>query len=319
MKRKTFLFGLCLSLLTLTVAAQGREVLLEKSFPNKRTVNIKTISGDCLFKRGTTDSITVLVVAELSPAGAVETVFSEEGTALTLQERWVRDHSSGNILWTITLPEGATVNASSLSGDITGEDLKGEFKGKTASGDILLNRCNGSFSLRSASGDLTLQNVQGSLSLNTASGDISLNKTKGETRASLASGDLSAEDAQGSLHFSLASGDGDVDVTVTGPSSFRTASGDMKVSLNKSPSADLSVASASGDASLNFKGNPMNGIFEMTARKREGRIAAPFSFEKQETFTEWGEEYEKKSVRRGGSSVKISLSTATGRVEILER
>ena len=87
MKRKTFLFGLCLSLLTLTVAAQGREVLLEKSFPNKRTVNIKTISGDCLFKRGTTDSITVLVVAELSPAGAVETVVSEEGTALTLQER----------------------------------------------------------------------------------------------------------------------------------------------------------------------------------------------------------------------------------------
>ena len=162
MKRKTFLFGLCLSLLTLTVAAQGREVLLEKSFPNKRTVNIKTISGDCLFKRGTTDSITVLVVAELPPAGAVETVVSEEGTALTLQERWVRDHSSGNILWTITLPEGATVNASSLSGDITGEDLKGEFKGKTASGDILISRCEGSFSLRSASGDLTLKNVQGS-------------------------------------------------------------------------------------------------------------------------------------------------------------
>ena len=270
-------------------------------------------------KRGNTDSITVLVVAELSPAGAVETVVAEEGTTLTLQERWVRDHSSGNILWTITLPEGATVNASSLSGDITGEDLKGEFKGKTASGDILISRCEGSFSLRSASGDLTLKNVQGSLSLNTASGDITLNETKGETRASLASGDLSAESAEGSLHFSLASGDGDVDVTVTGPSSFRTASGDMKVSLNKSPSADLSVASASGNASLNFKGNPLNGVFEMTARKREGRIVAPFSFDKQETYTEWGEEYERKSVRRGGSSVKISLSTATGRAEILER
>lgn len=319
MKGKTILLSLCLSILTLTVAAQGREVLLKKSFPGKRTVNIKTLSGDCLLKRGNTDSITVLVVAELSPAGAVETVVAEERTTLTLQERWVRDHSSGNILWTITLPEGATVNASSLSGDITGEDLKGEFKGKTASGDILISRCEGSFSLRSASGDLTLKNVQGSLSLNTASGDITLNETKGETRASLASGDLSAESAEGSLHFSLASGDGDVDVTVTGPSSFRTASGDMKVSLNKSPSADLSVASASGNASLNFKGNPLNGVFEMTARKREGRIVAPFSFDKQETYTEWGEEYERKSVRRGGSSVKISLSTATGRAEILER
>jgi hypothetical protein len=86
------------------------------------------------------------------------------------------------------------------------------------------------------------------------------------------------------------------------------------VILASSPKYNLSVASGSGNAELNFNGNEINGEIVMKANKRNGNISAPFEFDKTEEVENGDRDNVtiKKTVTKGKGTQRISVSTGSG-------
>ncbi len=257
-----------------------REIV--KEFDKKEMVSLKTVSGDCIIKIGTTDKIIVNVTNEYSPRDSFEPSFRERDNALRMKEK-MYGSNRGSSTWTITVPQGTEIDFSSASGGMLIQDYTGELRGSTASGDYELLNCKGLFYLKTASGYYEIENCQGEFDIKSASGNI---------------------DARG--------------IIITDESEFASASGNVRVTLGATPEHDLNVGSASGKAAIDYGGNKMVGLFELTTRYDHGRIDAPFEFDNEEKFRKNGQRYIMKSFTRESDQPLISIGTASGRASLRE-
>lgn len=317
--------------LTLSSAAPQTE---NHSFAAKKTLKLALVSGDCRIVTGNANKIVVKVEytfdkEEYTPK------FEEQGDLLLLKEKFTKGSCNGESKWEISLPAGTAVEFCSASGNLDLEGCQSGVTAKTASGDFVIRNVVGKISLHTASGDIELENMKGELYVRTASGDISLKKISGEIDVKSASGEISIEDStgknisctaasgeinlnktRGALHITCASGNIQAgEVSLEDESSFKAASGNVAVTLSAPLKSDITVASASGDAVLDFNGQAMNGRFEMSAKK--GRpIIAPFTFDKEEEFEKNDQTYVRKNAERKASSPVIVVKTASGKAEI---
>jgi DUF4097 and DUF4098 domain-containing protein YvlB len=266
-----------------------------RTFEKKEVVRVNTISGDLVVKKGATDQIEVEVIASYSPSDSFEPKFRERGNVLKMSER-MYGSNSGSSTWILTVPEGTEIDFSTASGDLTVEELSGEFSAETASGDIVLEDCRGEFDFSTASGDIEVMSCNGAFDISTASGDIDMEDCHGEFELSTASGDV---DASGIL--------------IEDASSFSTASGRVNVKLAQTAEHDLELSSASGRVILNYDGHPIKGFFEFTAKVRNGHISAPFDFDDEEEFRRWDDRYVRKSFTRDSDTPQIIIETASGK------
>ncbi len=285
--------------LSLTVQARRGEKLSE-TYDAKQLVRIETVSGDCTITKSTSGKIEVQVFASVRPSDAFEPIIKERANSLRLSERFYGS-SSGSSEWVIAIPEGTEIRFESASGDLTIEEMDGEFEVSTASGDLRFEGCTGEFDFNTASGDIEMIDCTGDFNLNSASGDIETENCKGEFEVDVASGEI---DVRG--------------VILEHPSHFSSASGDVQVILGASPTEDLSVSTASGSVVLDYNGHPIEGYFEFTSRQRRGQIDSPIDFDDEETFRRHGERYVKKVFTRGKDAPEILLSTASGRISLEE-
>lgn len=280
-------------------ATESQEIT--KIFDRKESIDMRFVSGDCHVKKGSDEKIHVQLVYRIDPPDAFEPVFQEKGDELVLKERF-HGSSSGSSTWTLTVPDGIEIQFKSASGNFEIADLKCEIKVSTASGEISIENSDGEFDVSTASGDVSIDNSKGEFDISTASGEINVNSGSGEYSLSTASGDIDGKE-----------------IMVKEESSFSAASGDVYVELAQSSAYDLKLSSASGDAILNFIGNPIQGYFELTAKVRSGRIKSPFKFEKEEEFYRNDQLYMRKSFTRGKDTPKIFIRTASGRAELMEK
>lgn len=255
---------------------------ITKEFDKKELVSLKTVSGDCIIKTGESDKIIVEVINEYSPRDSFEPRFRENSNSLRMKEK-LYGSNRGSSTWIITVPEGTEIDFSSASGSMLVEDYTGDLHGSTASGDYEIINCKGLFQLSTASGDYDIENCQGEFDIQTASGDI---------------------DARG--------------VIITDDSDFGSASGNVRVTLGASAEHDLNIGSASGKAALDYNGNKMTGLFELTARYDYGRISAPFEFDDVEKFRKHGQRYIMKSIAKESDHPLITIGTGSGRASIRE-
>lgn len=79
------------------------------------------------------------------------------------------------------------------------------------------------------------------------------------------------------------------------------------------------VSSATGKASINYQGFDVSGTFVFIARKADGSIVSPYSFDLEEEFTNDGDDrvYLRKTLIRGAALPVITISTASGTAELL--
>ena len=280
------------------VAGRGQEET--KTYQGIETIRLNTVSGDCIIQKGTGTDVTVEVVSSYRPRDSFEPRFKDRGKVLKLSEE-MYGSNSGRSTWTLTVPDNVEITFSSASGDFEIVGLQGEFSAKTASGDVRAEDCGGRLKLSSASGNIDLHGCNGNVRSSAASGDIQLTECSGEFDVSSASGNVDADA-----------------VTLKAPSSFSSASGDALVILASIPEHDLSVGSASGDATLNYDGNPLSGRFEFTANYRHGRINAPVEFDGEEQYRRHGERYVSKWFTKGPETPLISLETGSGEAVLLE-
>lgn len=317
-----------------SVQAEKKEI--SKTFKKMDAVEILTVSGNCIVNTHKGNEINLQVIYDYSP-DCFEAEFNEEGSKLVMEEHF-SDSCSGSSWWKLLVPETTRIVFKSASGDFSAEGLKADLSGSTASGDFELEKISGNCSIKSASGDLKARNITGEFEVKTASGDIDIENIEGLIEIRTASGDIEAKelkgknlsikgassdielkDSTGDFSIKTASGDLDIEgITITGKSEFKTASGEVHVKLAESSEFDLTLASASGDAVLNYNGNPIFGYFEFTAKEDDGRIESPFKFDKEETLYKYGQKYLKKSFTRKNGKPVIIIKTASGTAALEE-
>ena len=309
--------GLVLLVFSISAYA-GRKEVIEKTFDIKESVRINTVSGDCIVKQGDVDKIHVHLVHTYRPDGSFEPEFEERGKVLRLSENHY-ESNSGRSVWTITVPAETRIRFSTASGDFEAVGMNGDLNAETASGDMAIENCTGRFDCETASGELFALDCKGEFEFSSASGDVRIENCNGTFNLESASGDVEIDDSEGEFEAGVASGNVDVEaVVITAASSFETASGDVDVILGASSEYDLVLSTASGSATLDYDGHPISGSFEFVARERRGRIVAPFDFDDEDEFERWGQDYVRKSFKRGSDGPMIAIETASGRAELIE-
>jgi hypothetical protein len=281
-------------------AIAGRNQEETKTYEGIETIRLNTVSGDCIIQKSTGTDVTVEVIWSYQPRDSFEPKFNDRGKVLKLSEE-MYGSNSGRSTWTLTVPDNIEITFNSASGNFEVAELQGEFSVETASGHVRAEDCGGRLKLRSASGDIDLRGCTGDIRASAASGDVQLTECSGEFEVSSASGDVEADG-----------------VKLQEAGSFSSASGSVSVVLAATPEYDLNVGSASGDATLNYNGNPLQGRFEFTANYRHGRIRAPVKFDGEDRYERHGERYINKWFTKGAETPLITLETGSGEAVLLE-
>ncbi|MEM7109874.1 MAG: DUF4097 family beta strand repeat-containing protein [Bacteroidota bacterium] len=293
---------------------------ISESFTGIEKISISTASSDCILKKSSNSS--VLVELEHTYSSAYDPEVRKEGNRLVIKERFERNSSSrGSGTWTLTVPDEMDIRVNSGSGSLEAADLNFELDMNTGSGYIELTSVSGELDFNTGSGDITLSKVDGEFDASTGSGSFRVTVAQGDLRLSTGSGNIRLKDLTASVNAITGSGNVRAEnVTLTEKSYFSTGSGDAIVVLNSALTHDIDVNSGSGDAEVDFSGNAISGFVEMNANKKNGRISAPFDFDKVEEIEQgsgrWSQMVIKKTAQLGSDDVRISISTGSGTARI---
>lgn len=290
--QQTLLFMVMISLLFLNAQA-GDKKEVNKTFKPKEMVEIKTVSGDCVIKKGSSREINVHVVYTY-PDDEFKVVFEEEGNTLVMKEDFIKKTGKwshhGKSHWTVTLPE------------------KTKVKFKTASGDLDVNGLMNGLSAKVASGDITAKDIFGNIRIKSASGDVKINDSSGDMTVEVASGDITLSDVKGTFNIKAASSDIEArGIQFNEESSFKTVSGELLVKLSKSSPVDLSLTTVSGDVTLDYNGNPVKGYFQFKGKKGNISSDIPFDDYEKDGYSPFVTRYFNK-----GDSPRITLKAVSG-------
>jgi len=308
---------------------------IQKEFTDIQVIEIKTVSGNCILSKGKANTVSVELAHTIE--GNYAPSAEQAGDKLIIKEKFGSGTSRGDALWTLTIPDNLEISFNSSSGSFEASDWKGRLNIKTSSGNIKIKGFSGNIESNSASGSTELKNVTGNIHVKTASGSIKCSdaSSTGESLFNSGSGDIDIENHKGDFKAntgsgnvklesitakaSASSGSGDVkakNVALTGESRFSSGSGDAEVRLAKPLIHNISVSSGSGDSILDFDGIKISGEIAMTANKKNGRIKAPFDFDKEEEIEAGNQIKLRKTVQLGNDDIQINVSTGSGTSEI---
>lgn len=286
---------------------------VSKSFTGIKKVTMNTASGSCKIRKSSDASVKVSVDFTYDET-SYDPQMEQEGDRLVIKENFNRNSNSGRSQWTVTIPDDMQFSFSTGSGDLDIADLSMDMRARTGSGNLTFTNVKGILDGNTGSGDIELTNASGDLRVNTGSGEIRVEKSSGDLDLNCGSGNIRMTDNQARISANTGSGRiRATNIRLNGSSSFNTGSGSAEVTLGASPKYDISVNSGSGDATLNFNGNDINGQVVMRYNKRNGNIEAPFAFDKTEEIENGGNNITiEKSVTKGNGTNRIRVSTGSG-------
>jgi hypothetical protein len=288
---------------------------INKSYTGIKRIKVATASGDCEIKKSSGSSVEVML-KHTYDEGEYTPRFEQEGDRLIIGENHHGNNSNGNAQWTLTVPDGIQINFSTGSGNLVAKGVDVRLDANTGSGDLEFSSMKGELDANTGSGNVEVASFKGMAKVNTGSGDMDITDTDGELDLNCGSGDIKVSGAKG--YFDLNTGSGNIraeKLTISSSSKFNTGSGRAQVALAAAPTADISVNSGSGTSEVNFSGNEISGLVVMKASKRNGRISAPFEFDKTEEETHGNGSDNVtvvKTAQRGKGTNRIYISTGSG-------
>lgn len=196
----------------------------------------------------------------------------------------------------IMVPEGASVTAESVSGDIEAGGLAGQM-----------------LELRTVSGDLDVAARVQRVSLHSVSGDIDFSGTASRISAESVSGEIDLTGVSGEIDASTVSGD----ITVTGDTlssgEFEAVSGDVELRVALADGGRINVSSMSGDIDLYL---PKGQQAEFQAQTFSGSIDSAFGQTRDSSSQGPGKRLKH---HEGNSGATINLNSFSGDVSIYKR
>jgi DUF4097 and DUF4098 domain-containing protein YvlB len=185
----------------------------------------------------------------------VEISSTSQGVQVRVVNRKGERRIDGTDLY-LRIPEGASVEAETVSADISVSGSRGDAVIlRTVSGDLQVDASPRRAELASVSGDVEFDGEVARSSIETVSGEIVIVGAMGEVTASTVSGDVSLEGGEVSL------------------GRFEAVSGDLILSLSLADAGRLTCDSMSGDVNLSL---PASQQAEFTAQSFSGSIHTDF-------------------------------------------
>ena len=146
----------------------------------------------------------------------------------------------------ITGPIG-TAEVATSSGDISTDDVEGDFTSKTASGDITVGSVEGDLKVHTASGDLRCSSVAGRGVFATASGDLEIGAAASLIEVKATSGNVRLGELANGARVVNVSGDVRVLALEEGTLNVRSVSGNVSVGVVTGVDLHVDVETMSGE------------------------------------------------------------------------
>ena len=245
--------GACTLSIPLT-ALSGEEIDKTLEMPADGLFALENMAGSVDIE--TWDRAEVQIRGELGKSvEEVEIETTSNGVQVRVINRKGEHRVDGTDL-NVRIPQGASLEAETVSADISLHDSRGESVVlRTVSGDLEANAHPQRIELFSVSGDVEFEGSVSRSSVETVSGEIVIVGATGEIRASTVSGDVTLE--AGSVtqgRFEAVSGDLILTMSLSdgGRLTCDSMSGDVNLSLPASQQAEFLAQSFSGDIHSDF-------------------------------------------------------------------
>ncbi|MDH4036387.1 MAG: DUF4097 domain-containing protein [Candidatus Krumholzibacteria bacterium] len=239
------------------------------------------------------------------------------------------DHRSAWVDYTIEVPRGFHVTASTTSGEVRVSNIEGNAVVAATSGDIDIRaiggdaeiavtsgnvdavEIGGDVELSATSGDVNVDKVGGKLELEGTSGDFQVTRVAGNVTAQLSSGDFVLEGCSGNVSFDTASGDGRM-IEVTGSIEASTSSGDIEVLIMPTADRVFDLSSSSGDIRVYYV--PVKNFgFQLDVKTANGSIEGDLPIKVSRV--------DRRRLQGvvGSGAARVEIETASGDVTIVEQ
>jgi len=159
---------------------------------------------------------------------------AERGFRYNRNRNWDRRRSRPSARFTIRIPAGVLVNASTGNGDVTINGAGSETTASTGNGSVLVTGTTGAVRASTGNGEVIVEGARGPVKASTGNGDVRVSTSSGPVDAS--------------------SGNGDIDVSMarlerSAAMRFATGSGRIVVALPENFNADFEGRTGSGNIS----------------------------------------------------------------------
>jgi len=219
------------------------------AFNKSGSVDLTEVSGDVVVNAWDRNEARVRAYAE---RGRIRSTLSSSRLSLEIEPVHGRIGDSKMEVW---VPVGVRVVARSTSGDVTVKGTKAEVDARSTSGDVVVTDATDHITVESVSGDVRAAQLKGDVRSESVSGTIEIRDATGEVRAETTSGDVSLLDVTSrSVFANTVSGEVEYDGTVdnNGRYEFHSHSGDIRLGIPESSSAQFSVETFSGSLDSEF-------------------------------------------------------------------
>lgn len=205
----------------------------------------------------------VEVEADLG-SGVEKLIFEVDGNEVLIEVKPANRHHSHDIAsdLIITVPYNSSLEISTVSADISVEDVKGEQYIESVSGDIDTEAYGSDLTIDSVSGGIDIEgdNKKIRIRIETVSGDIDIESVDGEFESETVSGDLVLYDSRfEEVSAESVSGDMIFHAELYGESrmKFETVNGDIDIKFNGKVSARFDIETFNGDIRNCFGPEPV--------------------------------------------------------------
>lgn len=164
---------------------------------------------------------------------------------------WLRNGSGLDVA--VTLPTGSHCSVSTTSADIACTGELGSLDARTVSGQITSGPVAGDLELTTTSGNATVGDVAAAATVKSASGNVELSRVGGDANVNTVSGRVRIGTAAASAIVRTASGRITVDSIARGCAEITTVSGDVKVDVAAGVGVYLDLSSISGKVSSDLE------------------------------------------------------------------
>lgn len=258
-------------------------------------VYLSNISGDIEITSWSQNQVRIEAVkvsqassADKAKSNAAEVTIevAREGDTLRIETKYPerkgffgRESMNVSINYKLQVPDRASVEVRSISGDVTIASLGGPAKIRTTSGDVKINKATG-VDVNLTSGDLTVENIAGDAYLKTVSGDIEVTTVKGSLEAASVSGDIDFRDVSEARTATGKTVSGNITYIGTilagGNYEFESMSGDIEMTIPAGSGFDFEANTFSGvidtDFSIEVSGKLSRKEIHGTVNKGGARI-----------------------------------------------
>jgi len=309
---------LVLILWSVPAAADNDEAEYEEAFSRTEPlaatgrVDLNNISGDVHIKTWNRDEVKIdamkrseAATAEAARKNAARVTIevTRQTCCLMIETKYPEGRNAlkkfnVSVDYTLTVPTGARVVATTVSGDIDASSMAGLAKLTTVSGNVEASKMKNGGVFTSVSGNVRLEESTGDVEVSTVSGEITLSDVSGSVKAEAVSGAVTGEQLAGAELVNVS-----------------THSGDIVYEGSISPEGRYTFESYSGSVSVIL---PANAEFDFECETFSGHIQSDFRFESETTGKAREHEFDFRSIHGtvNGGGADVTLSSFSGPIEL---